>query len=186
MSSPRADQRFTIRLPAEHRARLQSLAHDYGLTESAFLRRLVDRAIEPLAPSPAAHANCVRDAARAERLYVRLYPDDRQLLAERALARGMASATYLAALARAHLRQLSPLPKAELLAFNQYAAYMGDINRHLHRIALFVEKGGDATERVRQDMKLFMKVAKIAQDLFKDALKANMKSWEAGFETRDE
>jgi predicted DNA-binding protein len=185
MPAPRADQRLTIRLPSDDRARLQALARDYGLTESALLKRLIDRAIEPVAPHPVAPAECVRDAARVDRLYVRLYPDDRQLLAERATARGMASATYLAALARAHLRQLTPLPEAELQAFNRCVAHLGAINRHLHQIARYVERGGDASARIREDLVVFLKTGKAAFEHLKDTLKANKKSWEAGYETRE-
>jgi phosphate uptake regulator len=118
-------------------------------------------------------------------LYVRLYPDDRQLLAERAAARGMASATYLAALARAHLRQLAPLPEAELQAFNRCVAHLGAINRHLHHIARYVERGGDASARIREDLAVFLKTGKAAFEHLKDTLKANKKSWEAGYETRE-
>ena len=185
MPAPRADQRLTIRLPSDDRARLQALARDYGLTESALLKRLIDRAIEPVAPHPVVPADCVRDAARADRLYVRLYPDDRQLLAERATARGMASATYLAALARAHLRQLAPLPEAELQAFNRCVAHLGAINRHLHQIARYVERGGDASARLHEDLVVFLKTGKAAFENLKETLKANKKSWEAGYETRE-
>ena len=52
---------------------------------------------------------------------IRLRPDDRLLLHERAAARGMAPATYVAVLTRAHLRSLSPLPREELLALSWVA-----------------------------------------------------------------
>ena len=41
------------------------------------------------------------------------------LLRERAAARGMAAATYVSVLTRAHLRGLAPLPKAEWLALEK-------------------------------------------------------------------
>ena len=41
------------------------------------------------------------------------------MLRERASARGMASATYVALLTRSHLRGAAPIPKAEFLALRQ-------------------------------------------------------------------
>ncbi|MBK6598384.1 MAG: plasmid mobilization relaxosome protein MobC [Proteobacteria bacterium] len=75
------------------------------------------------------------NAPRGERLYVRLRHGDRLILRERASARGMAPATYVSVLVRAHLRQLAPLPKAELMALKRLTAELGAIGRNLNQIA---------------------------------------------------
>jgi len=97
MPSERKDHLIAACVHADTKARFRALAAGYGLTESALLKTLIDRAIEARPLSVGEEPLAVRDAARAERLYIRLYRDDRQLLAERAAARGIPSATYLAA-----------------------------------------------------------------------------------------
>jgi hypothetical protein len=56
---------------------------------------------------------------------IRLCKDDQTLLADRAAARGMAPATYVSVLTRAHLRSLAALPKEELLALKRTSASLG-------------------------------------------------------------
>jgi cell wall assembly regulator SMI1 len=74
-------------------------------------------------------------ASRDARLYVRLPPDDRALLAEHAGRRGLASATYVSVLVWSHLRRLAPLRKEELAALNHSVAELGAIGRTLNQIA---------------------------------------------------
>ena len=165
--------------------KFHALAAEYGLSQSALLQRLIDRATEPF-DMPTDHA--VRDAAcgaRSDRLYVRLYPDDRLLLAERAGARGMASATYLSVLARAHLRRLPPLPEAERLAVERCVAELSAIGRNLNQIARRANQEGVVSSLSRQDVANFIKVCTAAVDHFKGTLKANKRSWEVGYETAD-
>jgi hypothetical protein len=83
-------------------------------------------------------------ALRDVRLYVRLDPNDRLLLNERAVARGMLVATYVAVLVRSHLRNLSPLPKHELMALRSAVAKFGAIGRNLNQIARAMNQGGRA------------------------------------------
>src|SRR5258708_17309617 len=113
MPSERSDPLIAACVGADTKARFRALAAGYGLTESALLKTLIDRAIEVHPPAVGEEPLAVHQAARAERLYVRLYRDDRRLLAERAAARGMPSAPYLTVLARAHLQHLNPLPAAQ-------------------------------------------------------------------------
>jgi hypothetical protein len=70
-------------------------------------------------------ARPTRRATRDTRLYVRIRTDDQRLLKERAAARSMAPATYVSVLVRAHLHDIAPLPKDELLAFKRSVAELG-------------------------------------------------------------
>ena len=185
MKTQRADKLVSVRVSAEAKAKLQALAQDYGLTESGFLKGLLDRAIEPVQLPAADVVRQVRDVARAERLYVRLYPDDRQLLAERASARGMPSATYLAVLARSHLRLLQPLPEAERRVFERCVAELSAIGRNLNQVARRANQQGVVSSIGREDLASFLKVATAAVEYFKKTLKANKVSWEVGYETTD-
>ena len=183
MPSERKDHLIAACVRADTKARFRALASGYGLTESALLKTLIDRAIEARPPAVGEEPLAVRDAARAERLYVRLYRDDRQLLAERAAARGMPSATYLAVLARAHLRHLNPLPEAERKLFAQGVATLSSIGRNLNQIARRVNQGESPNGPTRQDIAVFIKVCTVMAENLKSTLKINQQSWEAGYDT---
>ena len=165
--------------------KFHALAAEYGLTQSSLLQRLIDRATEPVQMPAGNAAHEGRGGARSDRLYVRLYPDDRLLLAERAQMRGMPSATYLAVLARSHLRRLPPLPEAERLAFERCVAELSAIGRNLNQVARRANQEGVVSSITREDLALFLKTCTMAVTHFKDTLKANKYSWEAGYETTD-
>lgn len=114
------------RVSPDTKARVSEEAQRELLTESLWLRRVVGAA---LARAPASGDRLARRAGDGilkesprhgqrrdavgtarKRLYVRLRHDDRLILQERAEARGMPASTYVAALVRAHLRVLAPLP----------------------------------------------------------------------------
>jgi len=165
--------------------KFHALAAEYGLTQSSLLQRLIDRATEPVQMPAGNAAHEGRGGARSDRLYVRLYPDDRLLLAERAQVRGMPSATYLAVLARSHLRRLPPLPEAERQAFERCVAELSAIGRNLNQVARRANQEGVVSSITREDLALFLKTCTMAVTHFKDTLKANKHSWEAGYETTD-
>jgi Mobilization protein NikA len=170
---------------ASAKEKFHALAAEQGLTQSALLQRLIDRATEPF-QMPAGNAAAeVGSGARSDRLYVRLYPDDRQLLAERAGARGMPSATYLAVLARAHLRRIPPLPEAERQALERCVAELSAIGRNLNQVARRANQEGVVSSISRTDLALFLKICTSTVAHFKDTLKSNKLSWEVGYETTD-
>jgi hypothetical protein len=170
---------------ADTKTRFKALAARRGLGESALLNSIIERAIEPVELNGADAVRGVHASARAERLYVRLYPEDRQLLAERASARGMASATYLSVLARSHLRQLAPLPDAERRAFDRCVAELSAIGRNLNQVARRANQDGVISGLTRQDIAVFIKACTAAVDHFKATLMANKASWACGYETSD-
>jgi hypothetical protein len=110
---------IAARVSSETKARLKVLAEQRQLSESALLKRLLELTFDGAAEPKLANPGSVRRVARAARLYLRRRPDDQLLLADRAAARGMAAATYVSVLVRAHLRHLTPLPKDELMAFRR-------------------------------------------------------------------
>jgi hypothetical protein len=105
---------IAARVSPETKARFRSLAEQQQMTESALLKRLVDLAVRGAGEAEADVLKSPARRLRGARLCVRLHPDDQLLLSERAAARQMAAATYVSVLVRAHLRTLSPLPRAEL------------------------------------------------------------------------
>jgi len=111
---------------------------------------------------------------------IRLRTDDQILLRDRAAARGMAPATYVSVLTRAHLRSLAPLPKEELLALKRTLADLGSIGRNLNQIARAANQGQLVTSPGRNDLEAMLRVCVAVRDGVKGLLKANLKSWEQG------
>jgi hypothetical protein len=176
-----AAQFLKTRVCLQEKQRVQALASQLLITESVWLKRLVLRALGESATSS------VRDAVATQReperhtrdvrLYVRLRPEDRLLLRERATARGMAPATYASVLVRAHLRGLAPLPKEELTALKRSVAELGAIGRNLNQIARAVNQGGRAALPGAGDAVAMLRIAEGLRDHFKGLIKANERSW---------
>ena len=89
------------RIDPQIKLRLQAIATERGLTESAVLKRLVIAAIG-MAPANDAKVLAVKRIGPRARVYVRLQRSDHALLRERADARGLAAATYVSMLGRTH------------------------------------------------------------------------------------
>ena len=174
---------IAARVSSEMKARLKALAEQRRLSESALLKRLLELTLDGAAEPKLGNPGRARRVARAARLYLRLRPDDQLLLAERAAARGMAAATYVSVLVRAHLRCLTPLPKDELVAFRRSIAELGAIGRNLNQIARTVQRGGSAAGPRREDVVSMLRVCTALRDHFKAALLANLRSWQVGHDS---
>jgi predicted transcriptional regulator len=174
---------IAARVSPETKARLRTLAEQRQLSESALLKRLLELTLDGVAEPKLDNLGGARRVARAARLYLRLRPDDQLLLAERAAARGMAAATYVSVLVRAHLRCLTPLPKDELVAFRRSIAELGAIGRNLNQIARAVQRGASAAGPRREDMMAMITVCTSLRDHFKAALLANLRSWQVGHDS---
>jgi hypothetical protein len=96
----------------------------------------------------------------------------------------MPAATYLAVLARTHLRSLAPLPRDELLALKRSVAELGSIGRNLNQVAYAANRGERVTGPSREDLRALMKVCEGLRDHVRDLLTANLKSWEQGYGER--
>ncbi len=176
-----ADHLIAARVSAVTKARLRALAAQQGITESAILKRLLDSVLEAGEPVRTAGV-AAPSAVRAARIYVRLHPGDRQLLAERARTRQMATATYVSVLVRAHLRQLAPLPKDELLALRSAVSQLGLAGRSLNILARAAQSGQVVPALGQREVLLMMQMCEALRDQFKAMLVANLRSWQVGYE----
>ena len=174
---------IAARVSSETKSRLKMLAEQRELSESALLKRLLELTLDGAAEPQLHNPGEARRVARAARLYVRLRPDDQLLLTERAAARGMAAATYVSILVRAHLRQVTPLPKAELMALKRSIAELGAIGRNLNQIANTVRQGGFASGPRREDVVAMLRICTGLRDHFKATLLANLRSWQVGHDS---
>jgi len=177
----KADQFIVARVLSETKAQLRALAKRQQLSESALLRRLVELVLLKAGLSPIiTEAPTDARRLRTARLMIRLCTDDQILLGDRAAGRGMAPATYVSVLTRAHLRSLAPLPKEELLALKRTLGELGSIGRNLNQIAHTANQGQLVTSPGPNDLEAMLRVCGVLRDNVKRVLVANLKSWGQG------
>jgi hypothetical protein len=70
----------------------------------------------------------------------------------------MPAATYLAVLARSHLRHLCPLPEPERKAFERGVAELAAIGRNINQIARWLNQDGVVSGLTRSDVAHLIKV----------------------------
>lgn len=99
------------RVTPEVKTLIRALAQREQITESALVKELLEVVLRSSAMKGLPKLEELQRTSRDSRLYVRLDPNDRLLLRERAAARGMPSATYVAVLVRSHLRELALFPR---------------------------------------------------------------------------
>jgi Bacterial mobilisation protein (MobC) len=177
-----ADAFIHCRVPVATKAAFGVLARLQGMTDSALLRRMIDLSFQAAGVVSGTDAVAApQPSARASRLTVRLRGDDQLLLRERAAARGMAPATYVSVLTRAHLRSLAPLPREELLALKRTVAELGAIGRNLNQIARAANQGEQVDGRGPPHVQLMLRVCGALRDHVKALLLANLRSWQEGY-----
>jgi predicted DNA binding CopG/RHH family protein len=180
MRTMAVDALVRCRVSAETKTLLRSIAAREQITESALLRQLLETLVRTSA-SEKLDGGKSDHAVRGDRMSIRLAPDDRLLLRDRATARGMPSATYVAVLVRSHLRKLTPLPIEELAALKRSIAELGAIGRNLNQIARMLNAGGRFDGPGREHLELMLKVAMALRDHVRALLIANETSWERGY-----
>jgi hypothetical protein len=195
----RCTETLKTRVSPEMKLQASAVACREFLSEAAWLKRLVIREIRARNDASGAESDLLRSVkfpgpTRAvpgkngvgKPMLVRLTAEDRLLLDARAEARGMRPATYASVLLRSHLRQLSPLPKDELLALKRSIAELGSIGRNINQIARAVSGGGEVPGSVRGEFWAMLKICTALRDNTKALLNANLTSWAAGHTRGDD
>ncbi len=175
------------RVSTEMKQRVHALSEQQLLNESIWLRRLVAAALEDSPQPQRSTGSSRRDldvlADSADRLTgrvcLRLRREDQLLLRERSAARGLASATYVAVLVRAHLRHLIPLPKEELKALKRSVAELSAVGRNLNQLARAANQGQRITA-ANEVLLMLMKACEALRNHTKSLIQANEASWEVG------
>lgn len=161
----------------------RALAERQQVTESVLLKRMIDQSIHSIKQSDAQVLRHTHRRLQGSRLCVRLHPDDQLLLSERAAARQMAVATYVAVLVRSHLRMLAPLPRAELMILKRSVAELGAIGRNINQLTRLAHEEARSGSPNRGDLRLILQVCEAMRDHIKHLIKANTGSWVTGHET---
>ena len=172
-----ASPRIQCRIDLQLKSRLQALAVQRGLTESAVLKRLVIGAVG-MAPADDARVLAVEPIGPRARIYVRLRPDDHALLRERAAGRGLTSATYVSMLVRTHLRNVPPLPDRELAELRNAVGALGAVGRNLNQIACIAHQTGRVEGLTTADLRAMLAAFEGLRVHFKGLIEANIASWE--------
>jgi antitoxin component of RelBE/YafQ-DinJ toxin-antitoxin module len=167
----------------EFKDRFAQVAKAQGLSESALLRRLLERVVLADRQPDDEMITRVDEVSSAPRVSVRLRADDLLLLRERARARGLPTSTYISYLVRSHLRAQAPLPNLELAALKRSVAEIGAIGRNINQIARAVNQqqwpsGPDAA--VLSEM---IRVLAVTRAQIKALINANLASWDSGHGT---
>lgn len=174
-----------LRVTQETKSRLRELAQRENQTESALLKQLLGVMLRGVGDEVPAARERDESANRQARLTIRLQASDHLLLRERSEARATPAATYVSVLVRSHLRALSPLPKAELLALKRSIAELAAIGRNINQIAKVANDGGKLPGTVREEFRAMLKICEALRENTKALLKANVTSWSAGHAQAD-
>jgi hypothetical protein len=166
----------------ETKERFGAVARHQGLSDSGLLKRLVEMMLQGAGAANIGPVEVDERGARGSRVTVRIRPDDQLLLRERAIARGMPAATYLSVLTRAHLRGLSPLPKAEWLALEKSVSELSRLARNINQIATAANPGDRIAAPGQDYVQMMLKICTALRDNTKALLEANLKSWQQGYE----
>jgi hypothetical protein len=188
----RATEVIKTRITPETKARVAEVTQAHLLTESSWLRRLVLRELRVAASKggPGHHVGPSVAESRGQRtkrralgssLHVKLPAEDRLLLHERAVGRGMASATYVSVLVRSHLRSLAPLPKDELVALKLAVSELGAVGRNLNQIARAANQGARVGDIGHDEFRAILKICEALRDYTKNLIRANAASWVSGY-----
>lgn len=165
------------RVPEATHKVVEAIARQQQLTESAWLRRLIDTTLQ----SSGAIPQCIEGKdvePRQARLMIRLLPDDRALLSARAGARGMPAATYVSVVMRSHLRGVIPLLKDERALLIQSISELSAIGRNLNQIAWRANQGGPVLGPSREDLRALLRACEALRDHMRQLIDANLCSWE--------
>jgi hypothetical protein len=170
---------------AETKQRFGALAREFGLSESALLRRSITLMLRNAALPESELLTEQAKVPRGLRVYVRLSADDHRLLGARAAARGMPPATYASFLLRSHLRALAPLPDRELVALSAAIAELSAIGRNINQIARVANLTGRVEGLRTQDLLTLLRALEGLRDHVKGLVRSNIASWELGHAARD-
>lgn len=174
---------IAARVSPETKAKFRALAEQQQMTESALLKQFIELTLRRVGHADADVLRSPGRRLRAARLYVRLHPEDQWLLRERAAARQMPAATYVSVLVRAHLRDLAPLPKAELVALKRSVSELGAIGRNLNQLTRLAHHQTGSAGPGREDLRMMLKVCEAMRDHTKGLIRANAHAWKVGHDT---
>jgi len=177
-----ANALISARVTVDMKERFAAVARQQEQSESALLKRLVQAALMTAAVAKPEVIQRVETVAATGKVSVRLRPDDLLLLRERATARAIPTGTYVSLLVRSHLRNLTPIPTAELVALKRSVAEISAIGRNLNQIARAFNQGERASGPSMADLQALLRALNGLRIHIKGLINANLSSWRTGYE----
>ncbi|PWT85900.1 MAG: hypothetical protein C5B58_02305 [Acidobacteria bacterium] len=175
---------ITARPSQEEKARFCTLAHAAGISESR-LALMAIRAFVDAEGGTHGEAECDPAAERVratDRITIRLRPGDGAVIARRARERGVKTATYLAAMARAHIAADPPLFTPELAALKQSIAILSGLGLLLGQGVRSSALSAPELEEVRQTLSRTRAAVAALEQRTHDFAKAALMAWESRFD----
>jgi hypothetical protein len=167
--------------PAE-KARFSTLAHAAGISESR-LALMAIRAFVDAGGMTQVPADPAAERVRAtDRITIRLRPGDGGVITGRARARGVKTATYLAAMARAHIAADPPLFAHELAALKQSIAVLAGLGTLLGQSIRSPVLSASGLEEVRQILNRTCAAVAALEQCTHAFAKAALMAWESRFD----
>ena len=164
---------------SETKSRIRAFAAEQHLSESAILKRMLERGF--FSPEERVAESIQRPIERrSHRLYIRLSKPDRDLLQARAEARAMPEATYASLLLHSNLQSQVPLPKAELAALHASIAELSSVGRNLWQLIRLAQASSQPPAYTADNAVQMLQVCKALRDHTKALIKANAASWGQG------
>ena len=186
----RSSRVIATRVSPETRAHFVALAARHHLSASTLLAKMVDEVLKTNgdislgsgAQRPLPESE--NDSGVVDRITLRLRKGDRALAAERARARGMKTASYLALLIHNHVRDAAVLPPNELDQIKVTGARLAALGRQLRMFGMpntlsesVASDLGEAIASVRREVE-------VAREATAAIVHRNLISWETGAGSR--
>jgi hypothetical protein len=169
---------ITARPCAAEKARFARLADAAGMSESALALMAIRAVLDPDGKTSQEAVAAAERETSTDRITIRLRPGDGAAIARRAAQRGMKASTYLAALARAHLRENPPLPASELAALKQSIIVLAALGRVLVETSRNPALVGTEREDLRQQLSRTRTAVAALERHTHDLARAALISWE--------
>lgn len=182
----RSSRVIATRVPPDTKAHFAALAARHHLSASTLLAKMVDEVLKTngeISLGSGAQRfphELESDVGVADRITLRLRKGDRALAAERARARGMKTASYLALLIHNHVRDAAVPPPNELDQIKATSARLATLGRQLRMFGMpntqpdpVAPDLGEAIARVRREVEE-------AREAAAAIVRRNLISWETG------
>jgi hypothetical protein len=161
------------RLSSDTRSRFAALAARHQLSESGLLAKLIDevlktdRALARESGEQRIARDATVDGVAEDRITLRLRNGDRTLVAERAVARGKRTSSYLAM-----------LPPNELDLIKATAAQLAALGRQLRMLGMPNTLAEPLTSELRDAIALARREVEVAREATAAVVRRNLISWE--------
>jgi hypothetical protein len=173
---------ISARVTADMKERFAAVARQQEQSESVLLKHLVEAALVSSVVAKPEAIEQVDPVTASGKVSVRLRPDDLLLLRERATARAVPTGAYVSLLVRSHLRTLTPIPTAELVALKCSVAEISAIGRNLNQIARALNQGQRISGPSTADLYALLRALEGLRIHIKGFINANLTSWRTGHE----